>query len=597
MRCIFTVMKYSSIPVAQTVVQYCKSYGVKNIIISPGSRNAPLTIGFSEDPYFSCYSIVDERCAGFFALGIAQQLQEPVVVTCTSGSALLNYYAAVAEAFYSQIPIIVISADRPFYKIDVGDGQTIRQDDVFHRHIGYSTHLKQDVIHATDRIVRYAAHWLHKGSLEMVQAKVQANNEIELQQAFEMAVDSKWPVHINVPFEEPLYATSTQPSVSAIKKKETGTRTILKPINDEHVAIWKNASKKLVLVGVNYPDTVSQRFLDALADDPSVIVLTETTSNLHHPNFFPSIDSLIAPIEKLETTEEWFTSLRPQVLLTFGGLIVSKKIKAFLREFKPDHHWHVDPLRAYDTFFCLSHHFKVTPNQFLKELLPTNEPLQSDYYSTWARIRHGYEAKRDEYVETIPFSDMKAFHISLRYIPNGYQLQLANSSTVRYAQLFDLDASLKVFCNRGTSGIDGSTSTAIGASLHCEEPTVLITGDLSFFYDSNALWNNYMRNDFRIVLFNNQGGGIFRILPGKEESTNFERFFETKHEMNAAHLCHMYGLEYHSVGNEEALENVFEDFYKKSERPKLLEINTPRLLNNKILLHYFDFISSVFINR
>ncbi len=597
MRRIFVIMKYSSIPAAQTLVMYCKLYGVKNIVISPGSRNAPLTIGFSEDPYFSCYSIVDERCAGFFALGIAQQLQEPVVVTCTSGSALLNYYAAVAEAFYSQIPIIILSADRPTYKIDVGDGQTIRQDDVFHRHIGYSTHLRQDVTHAMDRVLRYASEWLKEAPVDTVQSQIQTFNENELRQAFEMGVNNKLPVHVNIPFEEPLYDKLSVQSIPLIEKPESQLSTSSITDYSEYKKIWRSAVKKLVLVGVNYPDTVNQEFLDMLANDPSVIVLTETTSNLHNPNFFPSIDSLIAPIEKLKDSKEWFEQLQPQILLTFGGLIVSKKIKAFLREFKPVHHWHVDSLRAFDTFFCLSHHFKCVPNHFFGRLLAATEFLESDYFTNWNRIRKGYESKREGYIKNIPFSDMKAFHQSLGYLPKGYQLQLANSSTVRYAQLFDLDASLKVYCNRGTSGIDGSTSTAIGASLYSKQPTVLMTGDLSFFYDSNALWNNYLRNDFRIILFNNQGGGIFRILPGKENSPNFERFFETKHELNAKYLCQMYELDYLSVDSEEGLENVFEHFYSKTSRPKLLEINTPRLLNNKILLDYFDFISSVFINR
>ena len=133
---------YSDIPSAQTLVLYFQSVGIKNIVISPGSRNAPLTLSFTKNPFFKCFSIVDERCAGFFALGMAQQLNEPVAVVCTSGSALLNYYPAVAEAFYSDIPLIVVSADRPNHKIDIGDGQTIRQDNVFKRHIGYSANLK-----------------------------------------------------------------------------------------------------------------------------------------------------------------------------------------------------------------------------------------------------------------------------------------------------------------------------------------------------------------------------------------------------------------------------------------------------------------------
>lgn len=194
-------------------------------------------------------------------------------------------------------------------------------------------------------------------------------------------------------------------------------------------------------------------------------------------------------------------------------------------------------------------------------------------------------------MDQIPFSDMLAFYHIFKNIPKGYQLQLANSSTIRYAQLFDLDPSLKVFCNRGTSGIDGSTSTAIGASIVKEEPTIFLTGDLSFFYDSNALWNNHIRSDFRIIVLNNEGGGIFRILPGQEDTENFETYFETVHHLDASQLCKMYNVEYQMSENEKDLGTELTTFFDKSDKPKLLEIKTPRVLNNKILLSYFDFIS------
>ena len=203
----------------------------------------------------------------------------------------------------------------------------------------------------------------------------------------------------------------------------------------------------------------------------------------------------------------------------------------------------------------------------------------------------GYEQKREQYVKNIPFSDMLAFSITAKLIPEKYQLHLANSSTVRYAQLVDIDKSITVFCNRGTSGIDGSTSTAIGASIYCEEPTLLITGDLSFLYDSNALWNRYLKSDFRIIVINNDGGGIFRILPGQEDTENFETFFETRHTINIEDICKTYPLEYELATNEVELDNNLRKFFLKSAKPKLLEIKTPRLINNKILLSYFDFIS------
>ncbi len=579
-------MKYSSIPAAQSVVAHCKKKGVQNIVISPGSRNAPLTIGFTEDSYFKCFSIVDERCAAFFALGIAQQLREPVAIVCTSGSALLNYYPGVSEAFYSDIPLVVISADRPSYKIDVGDGQTIRQDDVFHRHIGYSANLKQDVGHAIDRIERYAPQLL-----EDTQPSIQAYNDNELNKALEVAITMGLPVHINVRFEEPLYDRLVKPSISpeikAIKEHEI--------IGLEYISdcaeIWNASQKKLVLVGVNDPNKVEQEFLNVLGNDPSVIVLTETTSNLHHPNFFGSIDSIIAPIEKSKEKGKLFTKLQPDVLLTFGGLIVSKKIKAFLREYRPKHHWHIDAVKSYDTFFSLSHHFKMDVNSFFGKFTHGIQKVQSDYFPYWNLVRQNYELRRKRYVEEIEFSDMLAFHHISESIPQNYQLQLANSSTVRYAQLFDLNPSLQVFCNRGTSGIDGSTSTAIGASIYNDAPTLLITGDLSFLYDSNGLWNNYIRPDFRIIVVNNDGGGIFRILPGKEDTSNFERFFETKHNFQVRKYCEMFNFEYLFSDSEKSLKFAISAFYEPSERPRLLEVSTPRLLNDKILLGYFDFIS------
>ena len=583
-------MKYSSIPVAQTVVAQCKINGITNVIISPGSRNAPLTISFSEDSFFNCYSIVDERCAAFFALGMAQNLRQPVAIVCTSGSALLNYYPAIAEAYYSEIPIVIISADRPPYKIDVGDGQTIRQDNVFDRHIGYNANLRQDVSHATERIRRYKPEWLDGKEIQSIQNEVQDYNNLELNRALQTAQKEFLPIHINVPFEEPLYDFVTEPTVNhensyLIENNEEPTSL------ERFTEIWQNAERKMVLVGVNYPDCVEQTLLNNLAIDPSVLVLTETTSNLHHANFFSSIDTLIAPIELTENKQELFSALQPEILLTFGGLIVSKKIKAFLRQYAPKHHWHIGEKRANDTFFCLDTHLKMSINTVLQGFYEQPTVSESTYFEYWNGIKQRHLQKKSSYLAQIPFSDFTVFNTVLSCIPDRYQLQLANSSTIRYAQLFSLKETIQVFCNRGTSGIDGSTSTAIGASQYNKNPTLLITGDLSFFYDSNALWNNYLRSDFRIILINNSGGGIFRILPGKEDSENFERFFETKHELNASALCTMFGLDYYTATDDNSLQKELSEFFSASQTCKLLEIQTPRLLNNKILMDYFHFIS------
>jgi 2-succinyl-5-enolpyruvyl-6-hydroxy-3-cyclohexene-1-carboxylate synthase len=549
-------MIYPKIPLAQSIIQICLAKGITTIVISPGSRNAPLTIGFVSNPAFTCYSIADERSAAFFALGIAQQTNQPAALVCTSGSALLNYYPAFAEAFYSQIPMIVISADRPQNKIDIGDGQTIRQENVFENHSLYNANLDEAV------------------SIE---------NDVKINEAIKTAIDKKGPVHINAPFEEPLYETVSELSVS-VNTIASANETQTVSIDDlaEFATIWNNSPRKMVLVGVNDPNVVSDKIVEALANDNSVVVFTETTSNLHHPSFINNIDTIITPF-----THKDFHDFCPDVLVTFGGMIVSKRIKAFLRTYKPKHHWHIDTLRAYDTFGILSKHFEVKPNIFFDTFLPLTTSVTSDYFEKIDLVKIFRKQKSDLYLTKIPFSDFKVFEKVMPLLAKNSQLQMSNSSTIRYAQLIDIDPSIEVYCNRGTSGIDGSTSTAIGAAVANKKQTVLITGDISFLYDSNALWNNYIPKNFKIILINNGGGGIFRILPGHKETAVFNTFFETSHCLTAEHLAKMYGFKYSIASDEDSLVNGMNDLYAQNEKPYILEVFTPTLQNDSILLQYF----------
>ncbi len=577
---------------SQTIVTLCKTHNVKHIIISPGSRNAPLTIGFTHDDFFKCYSIVDERCAAFFALGIAQQLQEPVAVVCTSGSALLNYYPALSEAYYSNIPLVVISADRPKHLLDIGDGQTIKQKNVYGEHVLYNAHLKLDLKEDENAILENERPILKsiENKLERflgLQKDIQTHNESEIHDALTISKLNSGPVHINCPFDEPLYDTTTElfinPKPFKLQNREEKIdRFEIKSLLD----VWHSAKRKMILVGVLQPNSIEAQWIQEIADDDSIIVLTETTSNLHHPDFFPGIDKLIASLN-----DDDFKALQPDLLITFGGLIVSKKIKAFLRTYKPEFHCHVGLTRANDTFFCLEKHIKLRPNTFLSTFLPqVTHHTKSTYKSSWLTVRQKRRKLQEEYIQKLPFSDFKVFNTIIKSIPKQSQLQVGNSSAIRYTQLFQLPKSIDVFCNRGTSGIDGSTSTAIGSSIVAEKRTTLITGDLSFFYDSNALWNNYIPKTFRIIVINNEGGGIFRILPGDKNTENFDRFFETKHHLSAKQLCDMYGFEYVSANNEQDLDLQLESFYKGNKNPKLLEIFTPSRSNDKILIDFFKFI-------
>ena len=555
-------MKRPQIKLAQQVIEACKAKQIKHIVISPGSRNAPLTIGFSNDPYFSCYSIVDERCAAFFALGMAQQLRQPVAVVCTSGSALLNYYPAFAEAFYSDIPLVVISADRPSHKVDIGDGQTIRQANVLANHSAYNANLS-DAPHSDK------------------------SNFYELNTALNTAIAQQAPVHINVPFEEPLYLTT--------EERYTFENQLLPPTDialDDAAAItfvkrWNTAAKKMILVGVLPPNSVEADYVRRLAQDPSVLVLTETTSNLHDPHFIPCIDKLLTYTEKAPALKE---ALRPDLLLTFGGLVVSKKIKQFLRTFQPSYHYNVDMYKGYDSYFCLTAHFKSDINTFLKKIGHYLLSVPSDYQKKWLEIKNEIQRKHLEYQNDTPFSDFKVYAELFNTIPKHYMVQISNSSAIRYAQLMKSDPTWKVYCNRGTSGIDGSTSTAIGAAVASGAPTVFVTGDLSFFYDSNALWNKYIPKNFCIILLNNEGGGIFRILPGDTSDPNFEYFFETPHKLTAEHLCKMYGITYYQANNYSDLQKGLRAIFTDDYAPKLLEIHTPRKINDKVLLKYFEYL-------
>ena len=549
-------MTYPKIPLAQSILQILLAKEITNIIISPGSRNAPLTIGFASNPSFQCYSIADERVAAFFALGIAQQTRKPTVIVCTSGSALLNYYPALSEAFYSEIPLIVVSADRPQSKIDIGDGQTIRQQNVFENHSLYNANLTEEA---------------------------SEENDIKINEAINTAINKKGPVHINAPFEEPLYETVSELTVnSKVFASANEPQTIESAALLEAASIWNTATRKLILTGVNEPNSINQETIEAFANDESVVVMTETTSNIHHPSFINSIDTIITPF-----TADDFEAFRPEILVTFGGMVVSKRIKAFLRKYKPKHHWHVDSLRAYDTFGALSKHFEIDPNTFFNAFLPLTAKIESDYFSQMDSVKTLRNEKHEIYLSKIPFSDLKVFEKVIGSLPKNSQLQISNSSAIRYAQLIPIDKSIEVYCNRGTSGIDGSTSTAIGAAVGNPKQTVFITGDIGFLYDSNALWNNYIPKNFKIILINNAGGGIFRILPGHEETPVFNTFFETTHQLTAEHLAKMYKLNYFTANDEESLIQGLKTLYSKNDEPGILEVFTPTLENNAVLLQYF----------
>ena len=587
------MIKYPIIPVAQTLILSCLKFDFFDVVISPGSRNVPLAIGFASNKKFKCYSIVDERSAAFFALGLSQKSKKPTILICTSGSALLNYYPAVAEAYYSEIPLIILSADRPEYKINIGDGQTINQSNVFEKNILYSNSLKQDCSHATEEIIKSNLQKIVNdkadySKIEKLQKSIQKNNEEIIEIAFNLSINKMQPVHLNVPMEEPLYEFNDSPSISVKVKKKTEKKPSLTDLDNFYKAINK-ASKIMILIGVSDGNILSKKSIQKINSCSSIIVMKEHTSNVFNESFISNIDRLIGPIELQSNSDSLFDELSPEIVISLGGMIVSKKIKSFLRNYKPRKHFHIGNNISKDSFYSGVEHINTTANKFF-ENIDLNKS-DSKYFEKWNQLDYSKLDLHNRYMKVINFSDLKVFEILTNWIPKKYNIQVANSTPIRYFQLFDLKNKNMMFANRGTSGIDGSTSTAIGSSVQNDSPVLLVTGDLSFFYDVNALWNNHIPKNFRIIIINNSGGGIFKILPGFKENNLFSEFIETQHNLSARLIAKMFNFNYTRVSTKFGLNLYLRTFFKNSKKPKILEIKTSSVKSTKILKDYFRYLS------
>lgn len=548
-----------------SLVEICVQKGITKVVLSPGSRNAPLAIAFNRHPKIDCYVIVDERCAAFFAMGMAQQTGKAVAIVCTSGSAALNYAPAIVEAFYQRIPLLVLTADRPVEWINQGAGQTIQQRDIYKNYILKSYELTQEAKEKSDDL------WF---------------NDRQVNEAINLAhFPKKGPVHINIPLREPLYdltkKVNHQPKIQEIIEVEHAiSESVLAKLN----TTWSKAKKKLILCGLMEKNERLNSILNQLSEDPSVVILTETTANLWSKKFNLCIDRLITTIDKKE--EKQFT---PDLLVTIGGAIISKKIKAAFRRLQPEHHWHIDPSGTeMDTYQSLTQTIPVKPEYLFEKLISTTTTSKKSFAKTWKDRDNHTRKNHKKYLKNIRFSDLKAFETILERMPAGSNFQMGNSATVRYVQLFDQRPDIFYNSNRGTSGIDGSTSTAIGAAVASGKPTTLVCGDLSFFYDANALWNQYIPSNLRIIIVNNSGGGIFRIIPGPSTSDELDDYFEVTQQRTAAPFAKMYNLFYQKADSLESLKKVMKNFYKDKKRAGILEIFTPRTENDKVLKAYFE---------
>ncbi|MDQ1771809.1 2-succinyl-5-enolpyruvyl-6-hydroxy-3-cyclohexene-1-carboxylic-acid synthase [Labilibaculum sp. A4] len=559
---------YSDIKGVKELIDICWAKGMEYVIVSPGSRNAPLSISFAKDDRIKSLVIVDERSAGYFALGIAQQTRKPVGLVCTSGTALLNYGPAVAEAFYQRLPLVVISADRPVEWIGQDDSQALPQVNVFGQFVKASYQLPLDANNPDDC-------WYLNRMVNEALSKAQSGR--------------LGPVHINFPLREPLYGVKPYPnSIERVIGKINSVDELSADTISSIAAIVNSNQKIVILAGLLHPQAELNELLAELAQNKNVVILTESVSNLHNKEFLPCIDRVICSIK-----DEELDHFKPDLLINFGGPLVSKMIKSFLRNNKPKEHWFVGKEDHFiDTFKNLTSHIDVSPLAFFKQLLPLIKPSDSSFSDCWKCRDAEVSEIHSDYLKNIEWSDLKVFEQMLHAIPEGGNLQLANSSVVRYAQLFKTSVALTYNSNRGTSGIDGCTSTAAGAALVNGKTTTLITGDISFFYDSNALWNKYLQPNFKIILINNGGGGIFRFISGPSGVDELEEYFETVQDYKAGKLAETFGLDYFYAENQEEVNRILPNFYAVSNRAAILEIKTPRTVNDQVLINYFKTIKS-----
>ena len=551
--------QFSSKRSIQILTHLLKEYGISDVVISPGSRNAPLAIHFSETDELNCYSIVDERSAAFVGLGMAKSSKKPVAITCTSGSAAANYYPAITEAFYQNIPLLILTADRPTDFVDLFDGQTIRQNEIYQQHSYGDFQLLEDG-----------------------EANADDENFAIIKKAIELCYEKQGPVHVNIPLKEPLYnLVSELPNFPPVEK------TIQKKEEDflpNFAADWNLSKRIMILVGTRDYSEELEMLLSQLVKNHSVVVLKEANSNLRHDKFFGHIDRYI-----FNFNESDYQTYAPDLLITIGQNVVSKKIKQFLRAAKPKNHWHIDEFWHPDTFYSLTEKIKNKPEKFFSKLLNFISLEPSSYFNLWEVLRDKRDLKHQEYCLKSTFSDFQFYDILSQKLPENINLHFSNSSPIRYAQLFDFQKN-NIYCNRGTSGIDGCTSTAMGFAMKDSKQTVLVTGELSFFYDINGLWNNYIPPYTRIIVVNNGGGDIFKIIPGPDSTNALDEFILTKHHKNAELLAKHFGFSYTKVEEEDTLSRVLDNFFKPDTKPKILEINTMEIENSAVLKGYFEFM-------
>lgn len=543
-------------------------YGVSDAVVCPGSRNAPIVHNLSVCEAIRCRPVTDERSAAFYALGLAIATRRPTVVCVTSGSALLNVMPAVAEAAYQHVPLVVISADRPQQWIDQLDGQTIPQSDALGRFVRKAVQLPEP--HNDEE------RWLCRRLV---------NEAIHLATCRQGA-----PVHINVPISEPLFEFDTE-QLPQLSRFNNIKRAAIKDASMDMPDAFHEAKRPMIVIGQLAHGTISHETIRSLSE--KYVVMSEPLSSPSYMtiHFDEAIRYIVSDNSSINDDEDDKTAYYPDYVIYVGDTLVSKPARRFLRNAKapsclitPDAADIHDPLMTLtDIVECDS----VSINALLASLCETPDTDERcRFHDRWQSFLDACAAHADAYApEYSQMATVKYFEEQLADLDIDICVHYANSSAVRLACIY---AQHYVWCNRGVNGIEGSLSTAAGFSLATHDMTVCVIGDLSFFYDQNALWNSNLRGNLRIILLNNRGGGIFRQLPGLSDSPAADDLVMASHENTAQGICTQNDIGYMSAKNMDEMQiGIVTLLTRESERPMLLEVFTDSNDDVKALEKYF----------
>jgi 2-succinyl-5-enolpyruvyl-6-hydroxy-3-cyclohexene-1-carboxylate synthase len=575
--------------VLHAIAQLCVDKGITDFIVAPGSRSAPLTTALAQQAGLCCRVIYDERAAGYIALGLAQQSGRPVGLVCTSGTATVNLGPAVVEAFYQGVPLLVLTADRPPEWIDQQDNQAIRQRGLYEPHVRASYELPVEMGHPD-------AAW---HGLRVL------NEAIDLARG-----PLPGPVHVNVPLREPLYPELARPEIGQSREGAGPSGDVLVRRIDVMPArpqlterAWDDllegsrlATRKLIVAGMYTPADELRSALGSLSGRPDVAVIADITANL-----FPDGTPLHHGDAILGTKQpETLRRLEPDLVISFGGPVTSKYVKQFLRNSGAPH-WRIQPAGvAPDTYQTVTHVLPVQPADFFAELdrRTVALPAAPGYAASWHQLEVAAAPRIDGFLARADFGEFRAVQQFMAALPASSRLQLGNSMPVRYANLIGCvpgTVLASVNSNRGTSGIDGAVSTAVGAALAGDGLTTLLVGDLGFFYDRNGLWHGHVPANLRIVLLNNHGGGIFDIIdgPNRLPAGLHQTYFLTPQPLTAARTAADHGLDYRHAVDAASLEAALATFFAPGPRPALLEIETDMAVNSRVFRQFKELIAQL----